>query len=242
MDRLITPNEAAQILRLSPTQVRNYLRSGKLEGIRHGINWMIRESDVRAFDPLGAVHLRRGDFDNVGEAEQQQDELGVGGFARADLEEFGFTGFVRVSYLRKRGYSSIPARMGVYLVVRESMKPPLFLQRSVGGCFHGKDPTVPIDSLRQNWVDGAYVVYIGKAGSLGSVATLRSRLSMYIRFGMGIPAAHYGGRLIWQLAECDELVLAWKPLSAEDPRKVEQGLIQEFQRAYGKMPFANLAK
>jgi len=38
MDRLITPNEAAQILRLSPTQVRNHLRSGKLEGIRHGIN------------------------------------------------------------------------------------------------------------------------------------------------------------------------------------------------------------
>jgi hypothetical protein len=199
-----------------------------------------RESDVRAFDPVGAVHLRHGDFDNMDETEQQQYRLECGGFTRADLETIGFRGFVRVSHLKAHGCSLVPPRMGVYVIVRESTQPPVFLERSIGGHFEGKDPTVSIDRLRQNWVDGAYVVYIGKAGFSGSVATLRSRLSMYIRFGMGTPSAHSGGRLIWQLADCDDLLVAWKPLTTEDPESIEKKMIRGFETIYGKMPFANL--
>ena len=60
-----------------------------------------------------------------------------------------------------------------------------FLLVGSGGPFKGKNPNVDTAVLRQNWVPGAQVVYIGKAGDPGKAATLRSRLWQYLRFGAG---------------------------------------------------------
>lgn len=117
---------------------------------------------------------------------------------------------------------------------------PVFLEKSVGGFFKGSDPTVPVQELHDNWVDGPIVLNIGKAGGGGGSATLRSRLKQYMDFGAGKPVGHRGGRFIWQLAVADKLQVCWMPTPNEEPKIVEGRLIQAFKLRYGKRPFANL--
>lgn len=161
-------------------------------------------------------------------------------FSRQGLENGGFTGFARVEDLqRPGGCNVIPKQMGVYVVVRENSTVPTFLVRSIGGHFKSEDPILPVEELTRNWVGEAYVVYIGKAGGMASAATLRSRLKQYMDFGCGRPVGHRGGRMIWQLADSDDLRVAWKPIVNREPVVVEQEMIDEFVRAYGMFPFAN---
>ena len=58
-------------------------------------------------------------------------------------------------------------------------------------------------------------------------------------FGKGSNVGHWGGRLVWQLADSDQLLVAWKQ-TEEDPRQVEKDMIKEFRNQYGARPFANL--
>jgi len=112
-------------------------------------------------------------------------------------------------------------------------KPVNFAEQCCGGWFKGKNPTVTQDSLIANWVDDAEVVYIGKADQL------MRRLRQFADFGAGKPVGHWGGRLIWQLANIDRLLVAWKETPDRNPIEVEADLISEFRQAYGKPPFAN---
>ena len=83
---------------------------------------------------------------------------------RSGLELEGFQGFVPFAALASAG---VPAGAGVYVVYRDSDEPPHFLERSSGGHFKGKDPTVPVAVLESAWVTDARVLNAGKAG-LGS--------------------------------------------------------------------------
>jgi hypothetical protein len=112
-----------------------------------------------------------------------------------------------------------------------------FLTESVGGHFKGKNPTVAVNKLRSKWVEDALVLNIGKAGA--GKATLRSRLKQYVRFGQGEAVGHHGGRYIWQLAHSENQRVCRK-VTPDDPRTVEKALIENFETAYGKLPFANL--
>jgi excisionase family DNA binding protein len=49
VDRLLTPEEAAEILAVSPKSIRKWLRQGKLKGVKAGRLWRIRERDLEAF-------------------------------------------------------------------------------------------------------------------------------------------------------------------------------------------------
>ena len=111
--------------------------------------------------------------------------------------------------------------------------PISFAERSCGGWFKGKDPTVPREALIANWVDGAEVVYIGKADQL------KRRLTELADFGAGKPIGHWGGRLIWQLPNIGALLVAWKETPGRVPVEVEAELIEQFRLTYGKPPFAN---
>jgi hypothetical protein len=152
----------------------------------------------------------------------------------------GFKGFKAVSTLQPSGCCEVPDEPGVYLVLRLSAKRPDFLSESVGGHFKGKDPTVEVGVLKSKWVERAFVLYIGKAGGPGRLATLRSRLRQYTQFGKGIRIGHKGGRYIWQLRDSSDLVICWKRTPNEVPRDVEKGLIREFEVVYKKLPFANI--
>ena len=131
---------------------------------------------------------------------------------------------------------------GVYAVLRESIEAPEFLARSSGGCFKGKDPTVPVPVLEGAWVAESQVLYLGKAGHVDRGPSIRQRLTQYLDFGEGKPVGHWGGRYIWQLASSSGLLVAWRKTGSVEPRAAESALIAEFEALTGKFPFANLTK
>ena len=151
-------------------------------------------------------------------------------FTRDELEAVGFVGWVPFPAIRA---SSCPKLGGVYVITYNGGNPARYAERSCGGWFKGKDPTVPPDALAANWVDGAEVVYIGKADEL------KRRLTQFADFGTGKAIGHWGGRLIWQLPSIDQLLVAWKETPGRIPFEVETELIASFRQAYGKPPFAN---
>ena len=158
------------------------------------------------------------------------------------LKTLGFEGFKSMSELMAGAKSQIPYQMGVYVILRESNSEPIFMEEGTGGFFKGKNPNVSLSELRSKWVDGTSIVYIGKAGGMGSSATLNKRLGQYLRFGQGANVGHWGGRYIWQLKDSRDLVVCWKILSSEEPREMEQKMIEEFKSKHSRMrPFANLS-
>lgn len=156
------------------------------------------------------------------------------------LKESGFLGFVSVQDLTTENCGQVSQQPGVYIVIRSVNSPPDFSSTSPGGHFKGKNPTVPTQELNTNWVDGASVVYIGKAGGSNSSATLKKRLRQYMQFGSGRLVGHWGGRYIWQLADYASLLVCWRPTAPEEPADVETRLLRGFQAVHGKRPFANL--
>ena len=156
-----------------------------------------------------------------------------------ELRNDGFVGFIRIGELFADS-SPIPKTKGVYLILRLVDSTCDFLPIGIGGYFKGKNPNVALDVLKSKWINDTIVVYIGKAGKDGSRATLHSRLKQYFGFGQGGNVGHWGGRFIWQLKNCKNLVVCWKPLPKDDPRAVESKLIEEFTSKYGTRPFANL--
>lgn len=157
-----------------------------------------------------------------------------------EIKKAGFLGFKKMNDLFKDS-SAIPKIKGIYLVLNPNYKKAEYLQIGTGGHFKGKNPNVLLEELKSNWVDNSLVVYIGKAGSETSKATLNSRLKQYFGFGQGKNIGHWGGRLIWQLKNANELIVCWKPLSNENPRTTESELIKKFVLEFSKRPFANLA-
>ena len=158
----------------------------------------------------------------------------------AHLREYGFRGFLSVTRLAESRCAEVPVERGVYIVVRDTLMPPKFLDQSVGGRFRQMDPTVPLDVLNARWVEGAVVLYIGRARGPGVRSLLQQRIKRYIRFGQGRVVAHYGGRFIWQLRDHRVLLLAWMPTPDEDPAVVETALQAAFVAKHGRPPFANL--
>jgi hypothetical protein len=156
-------------------------------------------------------------------------------FLRPDLEATGFEGWRTWDALREAEYP-VPVKPLCYVIYRPSSAAPAFLDANPGGRFKGRDPTVPAPTLAAKWVTRAHAVNIGKA-NVG-----RSRLKTYARFGAGDPVAHWGGRYIWQLADADELLVAWHEVGwQETARDYEKRLLALFRHLHeGRLPFANL--
>jgi len=134
--------------------------------------------------------------------------------------------------LRDGGFSSVPPTPGVYAVFAAG--DPAFAEVSCGGHFKGKDPTVPVATLQAKWISDAEVLYVGKAN------LLNRRLREFAAFGAGRPIGHWGGRYIWQLEGCQDLMVGWVATPEEDPRGVEARLLDAFVAQHGRLPFANL--
>jgi hypothetical protein len=160
-----------------------------------------------------------------------------------ELVERGFSGFLTVRELRD-SLHLVPGRPGepgaaggVYVVVRDIVEAPHFLERSPAGWFKNQDPTESIATLKANWVDGAQVLYIGKAGIGATLENelldefaarygrdpfanrrrtggntprpLRDRVRELIRFAYGARVGHRGGEWLWQLEGWEDLRVAW---------------------------------
>lgn len=156
-------------------------------------------------------------------------------FTQKWLEQRGFGGFEPFAALPS---APVPDAPGVYVVLRTSEGPPRFLDRSPAGTYQDRVTTVDPSILQRRWVPSAPAVYIGKAGP-SAKRSLATRLSEYRRFGAGEDGvAHYGGRLIWQLAESAELIVGWRV--AYHPPCEEARLIATFRNVYGAPPLANI--
>jgi len=155
-----------------------------------------------------------------------------------DIAALGFQGFARIAdYPNWR--LSVPDGQGVYVVISQVPHNPEYLESGSGGFFRGRDPNVAIALLRNRWVSDTVLLYVGKAGGTGLKSGLRRRIGDYMRFGMGKPVGHWGGRLIWQLADSSELLICWCK-TKDEPRTVERKLIAEFNARFLHQPFANL--
>lgn len=166
-------------------------------------------------------------------------------FTREALEAVGFTGWVTWKQLRDTNLAHVPCTPGVYIIYRADDAAPRFLDRSPAGWFKSEDPTVPVERLQAEWVSEARVLNIGKAALRKhgrKVNALRERLGEYASYGAGEPIAHRGGRLIWQLAGSEELLVAWHEVTwGETARAYEKRLLASFaEQNSGRRPFANL--
>lgn len=157
-------------------------------------------------------------------------------FTRAVLTAEGYEGWTTFGSLRpRRANIRIPPDGGTYVVLRVSNGPPVFLRVNPAGLHKGQDPTIPLAHLKANWVDKARVLYIGKAENLDT------RIRAMAAFGAGKRSSHFGGRLVWQLAEAPMLLLAWRHTRPgfDTPLDDETDMIRRFRTAYSKPPFAN---
>ncbi len=150
----------------------------------------------------------------------------------------GFSAVVTVAELKATKCKAAPVNRGVYLVIAPDGYEVKFLAEGCGGWFKDKNPSVEISLLKDEWVPGVRIIYIGKAGGKRG---LRRRLWEYMRFGSGKAVGHRGGRYIWQLKAHDELQVCWK-ITNVDPDQTETELIQAFKLEHNKRPFANLMK
>ncbi|QDY89842.1 hypothetical protein E7Y32_06115 [Arthrobacter sp. UKPF54-2] len=172
---------------------------------------------------------------------------------RQSLKQDGFTGFRPIGEL---DINRIPQKPGIFAVLRPDTSAPgsatgapapslspQFLAKSTAGVFKKKDPSLKPEALDAEWVDGADVLYVGKAGP-GSKGNrgLRRQIQEFVDFGRGKPPGHWDGRLIWQLAAANKLVIAWKELPVEQLAAAEAGYHAAFVEEYGRLPFANLVQ
>ncbi|MBP3042354.1 hypothetical protein KKR91_15765 [Arthrobacter jiangjiafuii] len=159
---------------------------------------------------------------------------------KKSLSDDGFTGFRTLMALEG---NRIPQRQGLFAVLRPEGFEPRFLAVSTAGVFKKKNPSLPRAALAAEWVADADVLFIGKAspGSKGNRG-LRRQLSEFVDFGEGRPPGHWDGRLIWQLADADSLLVAWKELPADELNAAHAAYHEQFRQIHGRLPFANLVQ
>lgn len=58
MERLLTPTEVAELLRVSPLTVFKWLRAGKLKGFKAGRLWRVWPADLEEFIARGTEPRR----------------------------------------------------------------------------------------------------------------------------------------------------------------------------------------
>ena len=156
------------------------------------------------------------------------------------LRDAGFAGFRPLARLE---INRVPQAPGIFAVLKPDGYEPRFLAKSTAGVFKKKDPSLGEAALAAEWIDDADVLYLGKAGP-GSKGNrgLRRQIQEFVDFGKGKPPGHWDGRLIWQLADSQSLVIAWKELPAAEVNLAEANYHADFRVQFGGLPFANLVQ
>ncbi len=159
----------------------------------------------------------------------------LSGFVRKDLETAGFVGWTS-AHEASTDKVDTPDGPGVYVVYSDRRAPGEFLATNPAGWYKGEDPTVPVALLEERWIADAGALYFGAA------MDLRKRLARLGQFSAGEPVAHYGGRILWQVAFSDEFLVAWKPSDDGDPASEKKRYVKQFKSTFGRQPFANIQR
>ncbi|MFJ6457052.1 hypothetical protein [Paenarthrobacter sp. NPDC091669] len=161
-------------------------------------------------------------------------------FTKKSLMQDGFTGFRPLDELDPM---RIPQGPGVFAILCPADFDPVFLSKSTAGTFKKKDPSLKREALEAEWIADASVVYIGKAnaGSQGNRG-LRKQIQEFMDYGRGRPTVVWDARLIWQLRDALDLIVAWKELPASEVNAAEADYHSDFVLFFGRLPFANLVQ
>jgi len=60
MEKLLSPEQVAEILGVSQKMVRDWLRAGRIKGLKLGRIWRVRQSDLEAFIKSLEVEQKEG--------------------------------------------------------------------------------------------------------------------------------------------------------------------------------------
>jgi len=84
VDRFLTPKEVAERLAVTTGAIREWIRVGKLKGVRAGRLWRIREQDLEQFlqEPVAEYGLGRV------EEEEPRGETLLREYSNRDIREF----------------------------------------------------------------------------------------------------------------------------------------------------------
>jgi hypothetical protein len=98
------------------------------------------------------------------------------------------------------------------------------------------------ERLRDKWIPGTRVAYVGFAGNLYPVS-LRKRLRDFLRHAAGETTdrgPHRWGESLWQLAGHEEFaIMALATSGPPAPRETERDLLARFSKRFGGVPFGN---
>lgn len=168
-------------------------------------------------------------------------------YSSAGLRAAHFQGFVPLKSLTRhevlgpRGSRDVE---GVYVVLRPARTRPEFIDDD-----HPKPrpPVMKTADLTKRWPEeNAEILYIGKAPLRGGEGKRRDGLANRMvelqKCGLGSGTNHFGGRLIWRIADRDSLLICWKCLPEGTAADVESLMIAGFRKSNGRRvpPFANI--
>lgn len=168
-------------------------------------------------------------------------------YTRAGLQAAYFKGFVPLKDLLRSDVLGLPEKPdveGVYVVLRSSSTTPDFIEDD-----HPKRriPVMSTDQVRARWpAENFEILYIGKAPLRGREGERRKGLANRMRelqqYGFAGGTNHFGGRLIWRLADRNRLLICWKCVPQGTAADVESLMIAGFKASNTRQvpPFANV--
>ena len=149
-----------------------------------------------------------------------------------DLKTQGFEGFVPV-YDLKKSTDVVPEKEGIYLVLRLENDEPEFLIENPGGHYNKKNPTEDIAVLRNRWIPGCHILYVGET------VDLKERITTLMKYANGEPERHWGGRYMWQIKGSENHLICWRLTDKHEAAKKE--FIKTFKAHHNnKKTFANI--
>ncbi|MCX7749212.1 MAG: hypothetical protein N2645_20305 [Clostridia bacterium] len=142
-----------------------------------------------------------------------------------------------IEALYNDGCSEIPNKKGIYIVIAPDTFCVKFTDQTTAiNCFRVSNLLYPVENLKTKFEKtDKRTLYIGKAGGVRN--KLRQRIRQYIRYGFKEAENHRGGRAIWQIENCKQLLLGYR--SCENPEAKERELLAWFNEKYGTFPVAN---
>lgn len=168
-------------------------------------------------------------------------------YSRAGLQSAHFRGFVplmtltRADVLGPLGNADVE---GVYVVLREASSTPEFIEDDHP---NPRPPVMATERVAKRWPEeNPAVLYIGKAplraAKRGKRNGLANRILEFQKCGFSGGANHFGGRLVWRIADRDSLLICWKCLPEGTAADVESLMIEGFKKSNRKNfpPFANI--
>lgn len=142
-----------------------------------------------------------------------------------------------IAYLHANGYIDIPIDKGIYIIKKPCDLAIKFLDKTTAITdFKSKRLLYDVEILKNKYsgLQDKNILYIGKAACKKG---LRQRIGQYIDYGYNEGKIHRGGRAIWQIENCEQLIIDF--YCCEECEQEEKSLLKNYKILNGNYPLAN---